>query len=685
MVNMFDEPVGLLKTGTIVAPGYNPETGTITVLLNTAQAAQGQQRLPIEIPAPHSLFYNNGMFIGALPHIGTPVVVGQGSSNQYYFVSFLAENLGVVPDLTAGEILLRTNSDTKITLNTKNDIYLGSETNRLHINTGSINNPHTNLISTNFDNEYHFTQAYRRIGGLVKRDIRINVAGYDQSSKLEDDSYDQVYKPIGLDPNFPVNDIISGPTKNPPFVESREIVYEFQPSSRIGDDLAESLKYNTAGAGSTKTKYNIVNRRTSRADTLSLTLVEPNYLMETVKGTVVDIFGNILDLNRQPLQLDTDQTTLQLTKGPDKRKSFLKIKELERRSIAFHFELNARKDFGRAAQSSTSAAQLLDINSNKDYSRIRSRFFFDIDKEGQFKLNVPASSEKGNIPLAVRYENYSTYGAENDGDPNSLVVRSDHKDIFIDSFAANPQDANFNSSKDRGSIEIQDAGSPATPKDRIVGTPIKHGMVYHDIFKTCFVHQNNRYIDYQVYTGADRTVNIDRMPVLDNIASKVIRISGDESPDNGGANAGGRSGAMNFDGSLEMNIGANTIDRQSLWLDMAGGMIMNVGRDRQKRSALVSMGGDFFFQIGGYGVAGDTRFIKENDSVRGAVLDLRVMTNGGYCHLIRCDSDGISIMSPGNIAIHAKQKLKLTGQDVSIEAATLQLNKRMVLKIGPSI
>ena len=43
-----------------------------------------------------------------------------------------------------------------------------------------------------------------------------------------------------------------------------------------------------------------------------------------------------------------------------------------------------------------------------DYGRQRSRFFIDIDKEGQFKLNVPASSEKGNVPILTRYENYST-------------------------------------------------------------------------------------------------------------------------------------------------------------------------------------------------------------------------------------------------------------------------------------
>lgn len=687
-INRHDEPVGLLKSGTISSPGYNPRTGTIKVQLNTAVMIKGQQRLEIDVPVPQTLSYNNGLFIGAIPAVGTPVVVGLGSGSQYYFVSFGAENSQLPPtNLSAGSLLIKTNDDTRITLNTKNSITLGSPTNQIHINTGSIDKPNTNLLSMNLDNQFRFTQAYREIGGVVKRDLQVNTRGFDASSKLEDDSYDSVYKIIGLDPIFPANNAISGPLKNPPLVEHRELIYEFQHQSNVKDDLAEAALYSATSTAS-PSSLNVINRRQSRADTLSLTLAEPNYLIETIKGTVVDIFGNILDLNRVPLPAGKEKSSLSPDQGTDKRAVYLKLKEMERKSIAYHFELNARKDFGRAAQASTSAAQLLNINSNDDYARIRSRFFLDIDKEGQFKLNVPASSEKGNVPLLLRYENYSTFGKENNGNPNTLIVRKDNKDILHDSFAAQQMTfagAGFNSSKYRGSIELKDGGSEGAPPDRITQTVIKHGTAHHDVLQTCFVHQNNRYIDYQVYTGADRTVNIDRIPPLKDIASPVIRLSGDDPPDKGGANAGGRSGSMNLDGSLDLSIGANTIDRQSLWLDLAGGMIMNVGRDLKKRSALVSMGGDFFLQIGGFGVAGDSRFIKENDTMTGAVLDLRILTSGGYCHLIRCDNDGISIMSPGNIAIHAKQKLKLTGQDVSIEAATLQLNKRMVLKIGPSI
>src|SRR5690606_23354769 len=104
---------------------------------------------------------------------------------------------------------------------------------------------------------------------------------------------------------------------------------EFQNSSDVSDEFNESLRY-----GNTKPPPSIEtfpNRRKSRADTLSLSLVAPNYLMETIKGTVVDIFGNILDINRAPLPIGQEQNTLKNNVSTDKVKSYLSIKEIERK------------------------------------------------------------------------------------------------------------------------------------------------------------------------------------------------------------------------------------------------------------------------------------------------------------------------------------------------------------------
>jgi hypothetical protein len=671
--NLFNEQVGLLKTGAIV--GYDANRGLLKVQLNNALAIKGKSA-PVDVPAPHSLFYNNGLFIGSLPASGTPVVVGQGSGGKYYFVSFLAENLSIVPNLKLGELLVKSTDKAKVTLDTRHDINIGSDYHKIHINASN------NLITTNFHNQNYFTQASRKVDGIVKRDLYLNT-NYDQDSKLESDLYDNRFTVIGMDPTVTATSLITGASKNPPFVEQREMVYEFQYLSEVNDELFESSLYGNVPSNSKN--YNFPNRRKSRADTLSLTLAAPNYLMETVKGTVIDIFGNILDINRVPLPIGQEQTTLRADKSADKTKSYLKIRELERKSLAFHFEINARKDLtGKNGQIS-----LPDINSNENYSRGRSRFFIDIDKEGQFKMNVPASSEKGNIPLLTRYENYSTFGTEDDGNPNKLIYRDDRLDIFPDSFAAPRMylqgDDPSTESDFRGSIVIKDGDANGSPLDRILKTHIRHGTAYHDILNTCYAHQVSSFLNYQTDSVAGNeeflTIDISKFDLLQNIVTDTIKISGDD------ANAGGRSGTFNFDGSVELNIGANTVDRQSLWLDTAGGIVANIGRDLKNMSAAMSLNGDVFVQIGGIGVSGDSRFIKQMNGQIGAIFDLRVFTDGLFTHMVRIDKTGVTIMTPGDMNLHSKGDMRITsGRDMIIEAETLKIQNRAVIKeFGGSI
>lgn len=664
--NILNEEVALLRRGWIYS--FNEDTGTLSVKLNNAPVSS--TNTPVSVQAPHSLFYNNGLFIGTRPDPGTPVVVGQGSGGEHFFVAFLAENIDNVPFLRSGELLITANDETKISLDNRNNIRIGSDGNRIHINTTQ------NYMSRNLQNDYKFTQASRKIEGTIKRDL-IRNTNYDQDSKLESDDYDAEFYTISMDPSASTSPIISGSSKNPAFVEQRETLYEFQYQSNIGDDLSESSIYSDTGTKGNK-NYTYPNRRTSRADTLSLSLVAPNYLMEIIRGTVVDIFGNILDLNRNPLPVGKEQNTIQGDKSTDKVKSFLAIRALERKSLAYHWEINARKDLtGKSGQ-----VVLPDIESNDDYSRDRSRFFIDVDKEGQFKINIPASSESGNVPLQTRYENYSTYGQEDSGNPNKLIQLDDNRDIFQDSFAAEALTAQAGgflpNSTDgrRGSITLETGdGANAAPKDRITDQHIMHGTVYHDILQTCFLHQNNDFLNYQAGEVDPLTVDLSLIPELENVVSNKIITDGPN------ANAGGRSGSINMDGSLEMNIGANTVDRQSLWLDTAGGIVANIGRDINGRSIVAATGGDVYLQIGGFGISADSRFADLNNGILEGILDLRVMGSGGYCHMLRIDKYGVTILTPGAMKIHSKKDLTLTSdKDIRIECNTLVLQERMHLK-----
>jgi len=688
--NVFDPPPGMLRAGAVV----DSSGKSFRVQLSEVPAIRGTTP-SIPVPRIFPLFDSSGLFIGSLPSKNTTVMVGQSLGGQYHIVGFEPDNTAFVPNLSPGQLLIRSTDTSKILLDLDSNIKIDSDINNIHVFASSQRYSKSNLVTFNFENENHFTQAYREVGGLVKRDLRPNLqaASYNGSSKLEDDSYDPIYALIGLDPTATANDIKTGPTKNPPLVEHREIVYEFQYQSNVEDDNTESNKYTTTSQASPI--FTTPNRRSSRADTMSLSSVAPNFLIEQVKGTVVDMWGNILDINRLPLPVglsaDTTLRTNGTTATTDSKKSYMNIRALERKSIAYHFEISSRKD-----PKPTNQGTALSINDDNYNAKLqRSRFSFDVDKEGQFKLNVPSSSETGNVPLLVRPENYSTFGDTDSGNPNQTwAVKSGQpvsQDIFVDSFAApmletSAADVGSKPAFAHGSIQLIDGtnNNDAGPPDRISQfvdkSPynIRHGTVYHDILKTCSLHQDGRTIEnYQLQTMED-PIDTSYIKDLSDLVSTKIKISGQ------GANAGGRSGSINLDGSLEMNIGANTIDRQSLWLDTAGGIVANIGRDRNNRSAVVNFDGDVFIQVGGFGIAASDERFKNQDGTWIATMDVRVFA-GGYAHMFRVDSKGVTVMTPQVLNLYGAQGINMKSDGpIFIDADNLYVNHRLVLLAPPT-
>ncbi len=360
--------------------------------------------------------------------------------------------------------------------------------------------------------------------------------------------------------------------------------------------------------------------------------MSPNQLIESVKGTVVDVYGNILDLNRNALPIGKINE-LSLRNNPDKKNAFVNIREQLRKSLAYHFEINARK-----------SVETPDISSTVDYARDRSRFYIDIDKEGQIKLNIPASSEVGNVPLLTRYENFSTlYAAQNNSNPNEFLRNVDKVDIFNENFATKPL-----IKLTSGSSELDGYQSPI---DRNTQQPIMLGTAYHDILDTI----SSRIRPNPTYPYYDKSL-LSKLPnYLRPVVSKSVIVSGKN------ANAGGRSGTLNFDGSLALNVGANTVDRQSLWYDFAGGVVGNIGRDKNNISYALSTDGDIIISVGGKTApSNDSRFSNLNNSLRSGSIDIRVVKNDGQMTIVRIDSDGgVSIATPGRVDIVAGQTIKL--------------------------
>jgi hypothetical protein len=671
MALAYEAPLGLTKSAVI--EGYDPVSKQATIVFDTSYNPLNQnkskQKATIELPVGYC--GADGLFVGARPVPGTRVSVTQGDGGKYFFSNYLpfGGQFRLFPELEDGELLVSSTRLAYLKLTTNNEITLGANNKRIKI--GTSTKSLSNYKSELFDASYEFSQSRRSIADVVRREIgRSETIDAD---RLFDDSSIIGMEIVNLDPASSTNMGFSK-VRNPPFVETRELVYEFAYDAHVDRDNVEIDNYGaTQKTASTAGLPEYLDRRNTRANTLALSLFDPNALIETTKGTVVDIFGNILDLNRQSILVGSGKNTLQSDAQKDRRQAFKNIKAQERKSIAYHFEINARKDLDKVA----------DLLSDQDYARGRSRFFMDIDKEGQFKANVPASSEAGNVPILSRYENYSLF---KDGDvkkldqdtPNKLLFRDDNVDIIHDSFASKLARHKSSSAVDKGVIDVVQDGKSILPLDRITEQHIKHGTAYHDITDTCYLHQTNMFFDYQIVESivfsseAKDQSSLGGHNPLKSVVSDKIEV---------GKNAGGRSGQVNFDGSVEFNIGANTVDRQSMWLDTSGGVVANIGRDLRDVSAALAFDGDVIVQVGGYGISNDSRFSKLNNGFRGGKIDIRVFSSGYLAHMFAIDDDGITIMTPSNIRLQSSQDISIASSgSVSIECEDLIIQGRRVMK-----
>jgi len=658
--------IGLNCLGTIRS--YNSVTGKVKVLisLGKSDSLSGQD---YEMPIPASWMGPNGEFSGGYPIIGASVWCSLGQGRQWSIVGYsnsdnvfgnkntntttsLQQNL--MSALRPGRWLTQVANNIRIFADPKIGIQAGNPNQYIQLD------PVKKISSNTFDQHLSFSEAHRNITGIAKRDLVSNSTRNVTGSALTSHVYDDSLQTIGLDPKT-----ITGLSfvRNPPFNETRELVYEFSNSFGFTDDKTEITLYDNQNKLPALTNY--FNRRDSRADTLSLSLVAPNQLMETVKGTIIDAFGNLLDINRVILPSGISQALSFRSTEENKSNTFIALREQARKTIAFHYELNARK---ATLPDDTSITQ------PKNYARDRSRLSIDIDKEGQFKINIPASSEIGNISLLTRAENYSTLqAAVSNGDisPNQFMHNIDNQDIFLEGFGQGAVELKT------GATAIQGFGAPV---DRITGVPIKLGTAYHNLQET--LQLQNRV--NPVYWYPDSTLNDQAStPLIGNIVNPTVITSGD------GANAGGRSGTISLDGHLSLSIGANTVDRQSLWMDTAGGIVVAAGRDLLGRSLIGQFDGQILIQSGGQTVSNDSRFGDVDNSVRPGLIDIRVVSsqNGqpgtmGSCTILRIDSQGVRVSSAGSVDIvsHGLLRLKSITNDVIIEGESIYLQGRRVLR-----
>jgi hypothetical protein len=626
--------LGIVREGVISK--FDSSTGTITVRL----AGSDNNIAPVEqsMSLPSAWSGPNGEFCGGYPikgahiwclmgHGGAWTALGYGRSDDVWSNPNTSNLTGysrnLMTGLQPGRWLAQVRNNVRLMADPKIGVQIGDLTQFIQPD------PIRSIISTQFSQSMEFTDAGQQINGLIRRDLISTPTRMPNDSPLTSHQYQDSLTIIGLDPSTtPGNNCY----RNPPLVESREIIYEFSRSFGFTND---KIELQTIGTDQAPVFPNTLQRTDSRADTLNMSLAYPNYLIESTKGTVVDLYGNILDINRSVLPSGhIGILHFGSSEATEENTTFINLREQLRKSIAYHFEINARK-----------SEDVPDVNSTADYARNRSRFSIDIDKEGQFKINAPASSEVGNVPLLTRSETYSAIeSAQNSiNDPNRFVQNTEQdQDIYLDAFGAGAISLTSNSD----SLKAY-----AAPIDRITGNTIKLGTAYHDITQGLALQRRKNTDDANIIFGFPDS-KLNSVTPIEHIVSDTVIVSGE------GANAGGRSGTVNLDGSLSLSIGANTVDRQSLWLDCAGGTVANIGRDGYGVSAAWTLDGDLLVQIGGSTVSNDSRFTTDNGN-RAGTFDIRVLSGSSQMHVIRIDATGVRIHSAGEVDIVAEQTLRL--------------------------
>ena len=608
-----------------IIDSYDPKTNKIVYRFTDMDVSR-----KFTTYAPHPYASNGwGIFVGPTSktrlmmthssmsqHI--PVgVIPQSAYSQLDFggtadVSAISVSERQYPHLNPGDIVLQSLAGSRVKL-TQYGIELtnGGETFVKH-------NAKTNTSLEYFKNKYENTEAHRHISGAVLRDMRTSPRAIERDSdKLLSIDYDYELSVIGRNPIIQAQALTTKSSiaseaisfRNPALAEHRTLVYEYALKD-MTDDFGKEVE-RLASDSSREFLNQPYRRDMQRTDVLNLGMHLPNILFENIIGTTVDIYGNVLDLNRNKIQFPTQDvvgTTL------DSNLSLL------RRSIKYHFEINSRKI------KQIAVPPILDAlpprpNTNDDgvgtgYSH--SRFFTDIDGEGQLKINIPASSNTGNVPLLSRYIN--SYDTSSEATRNSGSFR-DEKRVDVQHFGFGVGNG----------ISLDPEYAPT---DILSPNRVAYRTAYHDILNT-----------------------VSEAGLGEVITSDIRNSISDPA-----ANAGGRSVHANLDGSLEINIGRDVIDKKSVVIDTAGSVVSRIGMDKNSHSVLSQMDGNVYVQVGGSTVGSDQQ--NESPVVKIFVKVKSADNDKAGFHVITLDSEGIHLESSPDTDIEVKSggDLKLTAE-----------------------
>jgi hypothetical protein len=600
-------------------------------------------------------------------HEGAQVLVGQGYMFEPVIIGAIA-SLGSIeqgsvlesndidnPDVGIGEVVIQSSSGAHIDLRNSGDVKISN----LKNDGVFLSDAHRSLSSSAYQ-QYNFNDSGYTISGRVKRFHPSYLPGSNPIfvDLLSDPEADAFTIDIARDQSqkaTPMNRVrgVSNVVRNPSFAEKREVILEFADSFFVRDSNTEMALASDFPQAIQQMNRSIARRRgygeneqtfdnlrhSSRTNVLKL---DNNVIIERIQGTLVDIFGNVLDLNYNKIKMPKISET--------GKSGIQNAHNILNRSVAYHFQVNTRNIIHNPS------------GSNK--------FTFDIDKEGQFKLNVPRSSSSGTIPTI------STFTTSNSDISNRLDINN---------------------------IQLS-ASQISSPTGGHAGT------AFHDMTKTAdrLLRHNVKSVNLiRQHSNTTSMKSIDA-PNIEYVVSNSISSSSSPSytttisvqPDAPAISnkidknvSGGRSGQMNYEGSLEISVGADDGDEKSIMLDTDGSFIGWFGADSEGRSIVLNADGGVAINIGDYMLD-----IHDNSYFNPGSLDIRVNLvdekknkplQPGQLGNNKITSDHIISISPKGIVISSgngtPMVLRSSG-DFMIEAAgTLDIKAKNIQLDGGSL
>jgi hypothetical protein len=279
------------------------------------------------------------------------------------------------PEMVDGRLVIQGATGSKISLLEDGDISINSiGGSGIYFRSQNTKHSYT-LIS---EDASSFTNAGRTISGAVRRITgaeRNLLLGPDRNQEpmFADSFYAKNADDIGFfRGSLPLKVSIGNRKRNPVLAEYRQVINEFVTDSMFTgfDNEVDRIKNNIRLNQDSET----YKRNREPGNTLHLAEHE---LIEIIGGNVVDINGRVLDLNYNVLSYGEANDRVPKTQVDV---SYDQAKRISRRGIGWHFQLSTN-------------------TISSDLSTSDTNFIFDIDKEGMLKVNIPASSDTGNIPF----------------------------------------------------------------------------------------------------------------------------------------------------------------------------------------------------------------------------------------------------------------------------------------------